>query len=44
VRDEEAEVRAELLQRGGPLLDRLDAVVEEERLAVALRLALEREL
>ena len=34
VRDEEAELRAELLQLRGALLDRLDAVVEEERLAV----------
>ena len=44
VRDEEAETRAELLQLRGPLLDRLDPVVEEERLALALDLALEREL
>ena len=44
VRDEEAQPGAELLQLLRALLDRLDAVVEEERLALALGLALEREL
>ena len=44
VRDEEAEPRAKLLQLRRPLLDRLDPVVEEERLALELGLALEREL
>ena len=44
VRDEEAELRAELAQVLGRLFDRLDAVVEEERLAPALVLAPQREL
>ncbi len=42
VRDEEAQVGAELLQLLRGLLDRLDAVVQVERLAAALLLALER--
>ena len=42
VRDEEAQVRAELPELLRRLLDRLDAVVQVERLAVALDLALER--
>ena len=44
VRDEEAELRAELLQLRRRLVDRLDAVVEVERLAAARVLALERRL
>ena len=44
VRDEEAEIRRELLQLLRRLVDRLDAVVEVERLAAALDLALERQL
>ena len=44
VRDEETEVRRELLQLLRRLLDRLDAVVEVEGLPLALDLALEREL
>src|SRR5205823_7472888 len=44
VSDEEADPGTELLQLRGPLLDRLDAVVEEERLAFPPDLALEREL
>ena len=43
VRDEEAEARAELLELLGRLVDRLDAVVEVERLALARVLALERD-
>ena len=42
VRDDEAELRAELLQLLGRLLDRLDPVVQVEGLAAALDLALER--
>ena len=42
VGDEEAQLRAELLQLLGRLVDRLDAVVQVERLAAALVLALER--
>ena len=44
VRDDEAQLRAELLQLLGCLFDRLDAVVEVERLPAALDLALERRL
>src|SRR6202035_5456387 len=44
VRDEEAQPGTELLELLRALLDRLDPVVEEERLALPLRLALEREL
>ena len=44
VRDDEAQPRAELLQLLRRLLDRLDAVVEVERLALAGDLALERGL
>ena len=44
VRDEEAEAGAELAQLLAHLLDRLDAVVEVERLAAARVLALERDL
>ena len=40
VRDEEAEIGQQLAQLLGRLLDRLDAVVEIERLAAALVLAL----
>ena len=42
VRDEEAKLGAELLERARPLLDRLDPVVQEEGLAAALVLAHER--
>ena len=42
VRDEDAEARAQLPQLLGRLVDRLDAVVEVERLPVAGELALER--
>ena len=42
VRDEEAEAGAELPELLGRLVDRLDAVVEVERLALARVLALER--
>ena len=42
VRDDEAELRAELPQLLGRLLDRLDPVVQVERLPAALDLALER--
>ena len=42
VRDEEAQARAQLLQLLADLVDRLDAVVEVERLAAARVLALER--
>ena len=42
VRDEEAQLWAELLQLLRRLFDRLDAVVQVERLAAALDLALER--
>ena len=44
VDDQEAQLRAELPQLLGRLLDRLDAVVEVERLAAARRLALEGDL
>ena len=44
VGDDEAELRAELLQLLGRLLDRLDPVVEVERLAAAVDLSLERGL
>ena len=44
MRDEEAEVRRELLQLLQRLVDRLDAVVEVEGLAATLHLALESEL
>src|SRR5581483_8188309 len=44
VRDEEAQVGAHLPQLLGGLLDRVDAVVEIERLTLAFDLALEREL
>ena len=40
--DLEAELRAEAAQAGGDLVDRLDAVVQIERLAGAVVLALER--
>ena len=42
VRDDEAELRAQLPQLLGRLLDRLDPVVQVERLPAALELALER--
>ena len=42
VRDEHARGRAELPQLLGRLVDRLDAVVQVERLALAGELALER--
>ena len=42
VGDEEAQLRAELLEPARRLVDRLDAVVEVERLAAARVLALER--
>ena len=44
VRDEDAQLREQLLQLLRSLLDRVDAVVQIERLALALVLALEREL
>ena len=44
VRDEEAELRAELAELLGGLLDRLDAVVQVEGLPLALVLPLERDL
>ena len=44
VRDEEAKVRTELLELLGRDVDRLDAVVEVEGLALACALAVEREL
>ena len=43
VRDEEAQLRAELPELLGRLVDRLDAVVQVEGLALSLGLALERE-
>jgi hypothetical protein len=44
VGDEEAETRAELAELLRSLVDRLDAVVEVERLAAPFGLALERQL
>src|SRR5439155_27374804 len=44
VRDEEAELRAELTQMLGRLLDRLHTVVEVESLASSLGLAVQRKL
>jgi hypothetical protein len=39
--DQDAQPRNELLEPGGGLVDRLDPVVEEERLALARMLALQ---
>ena len=44
VRDEKAQPGTQLLQLRGALLDRLDPIVEEERLPLASRFALECEL